>query len=132
MFGIKTKKDRQIEEMQAQLANLAHVLRDKEAQDEENEENAPGFDEIVEIDVDAADLPQAYITAKWNNEHEAFKLDINWNAPFLRNAIGMGVDGETDLEVAAFGFMVFAQQIIEQDRERRATKKNAVPDFREE
>jgi hypothetical protein len=123
MFGFKSKKDKQIEEMQDQLNQLTKSLLDKQAEEEEQEE-PESFEDAVAID--DSETPQGYIVAKWSPEHETFKLDVNWNPGFLKNAIALGVDGETDLEVAAFGFMVFAQQIIEQDREKRANRKNTV------
>lgn len=131
MLGFRTKKDKQIDEMKEQLNEFKQLLLDQRAQEEERKEPEPKITPGNLEEIDDSELPQAYLVAKWDTEHETFKLDLNWNVPFLKNAMSLGVDGETDLEVAAFGILLFAKQIVEQDQERRANKKNTVQDIME-
>lgn len=70
--------------------------------------------------------PFVQLRAEWDAERMGFKIDIDWNAPFLKHIVAMGVEGETDFEVAAYGATLMAHQIIETENDRRAVELATV------
>ena len=119
LLGRESKTERQLRELREQV-------RPQAGGEIELPEAHPdgGENQISPLDEDGT--PFVQLRAEWDAEREGFVIDIDWNAPFLKHIIAMGVEGETDFEVAAYGAGLMSNQIIETEMIRRANEQNQI------
>ncbi len=127
MSWFKSKQEKELE----RLRNLKEIQDLKEAVGEADVKS-PGEDVAIESNDFMSEsqvspladdgTPFIQLRGEWDNEQQGFKIELDWNAPFLKHIIAMGVEGESDYEVGAYGVTLLAHQIIEQEQIKRANE----------
>ena len=125
LLGKESKTERELRELREQVRPQAG---DPISLDDPHPDG--GENQVSPLEDDGT--PFVQLRAEWDQEREGFKIDIDWNAPFLKHIIAMGVEGETDFEVAAYGATLMAHQIIETEMTRRANEENQILAMRED
>lgn len=118
-LGRESKSERRIRE-------LEELLLDDKKQDAR--ELDPFVDGGKEITSPLEDVEAGFVQLRgtWDGEREGFKIELDWNAPYMQNALAMGIDGDTKFEVAALGILALATQVLETERDRRATEEMQI------
>lgn len=127
LFGKESKNERELRELREILTADKQPGDDVDPFDPHPD---GGTNQTSPVEDDGT--PFVQLRADWDQERGGFVIDIDWNAPFLKHIIAIGVEGESDFEVAAYGASLMSHQIIEQEMERRANEANQIVAMREE
>lgn len=108
-----------------QLSKTVDLLND---QNKELVDQLETKDNISSYLPDNPDIAYVHFVSSYDPDREGWKMHIDWNKPFISTVIPMGVDGETESEVAASGVIVLATQILEGYVQDRFERKNKIED----
>lgn len=126
----RSKEEKELD----RLRNLKELRKLREEIGPEDEDVDPhpdgGENQVSPLNDDGT--PFLQMRGTWDTEKEAFRIEMDWNAPGLQQIIAMGVEGETDFEVTAYGITLLAHQVIETEMTRRANETNQILEMRED
>lgn len=122
LFGKESKAERELRELREMLSGQGGPKASKEIDID------PFVDGGEETVSPLEDIEAGFVQLRgvWDGERQGFKIEMDWNAPYLQNALAMGIEGESKFEVAALGVLALATQVIETEQDRRATESNQV------